>query len=195
MKPYAGDAGLTLIELVLGALTLTIAIVAILGAYVGQLTLNEHARNLSLSIQDANRVIEQLRQQNAGGTCTLSAAPPAGANSWNDWLDGGGAPKSLPQVAAEHIAVTCQDDDGGSLITDYCGTTAPDPQVGAGEWRTQAATTTFDPIRLTVAVCWRHRERTIGECTWNDPNLTPSDTDGSGVIDSPAMLTTLVTCR
>ena len=56
--------GMTLIELVLGALTLVVAIAAILGAYLGQLTLNEHARNISLAVHDANRVIEQIRQEN-----------------------------------------------------------------------------------------------------------------------------------
>ena len=75
-------------------------------------------------------------------------------------------------------------------------------------------TTTFDPIRVTVAVGWVQQGRVAG--TTAQPNfiyqgerrqsgkmgvtvipesLTASDTDGNGVIDSQAMLTTLVTCR
>lgn len=45
--------GLTLVEVVLAALILAIVVSAILGAYMGQVTLNEHARNLSFAINDA----------------------------------------------------------------------------------------------------------------------------------------------
>ena len=190
--------GMTLIELVLGALTLVVAIAAILGAYLGQLTLNEHARNISLAVHDANRVIEQMRQENT--PCTVITAPqskpeinPAFAppNNWNAWVTANGP--SLG-TTPELVVVTCQDPDGGTAITDYCGT-AGQAQVGADEWRTQAAATTFDPLRVTVSVCWRHRERVIGECAWNGAALSANDTDADGVIESPAMLTTLVTCR
>ena len=181
-------------------MALSVAIAAILGAYIGQLTLNEHARNLSLAIQDANRVIEQLRQQNvtslAVSTCAQAgvptALPPAPytlVTEWDAWLDstagGGGRGKSIypdptPGVNEPHelVTVTCQDRDG---------TITPCP-AGA------------NPIRITVAVCWRHRNRTIGECAWNGTSLSadenvPMPSDDSNVIQSPAMLTTLVTCR
>src|SRR3989338_7623689 len=189
--------GMTLIELVLGALTLVVAIAAILGAYLGQLTLNEHARNISLAVHDANRVIEQMRQENT--PCTVFNSPPrpeivpAGATSWNGWMDAAGVTKSLqPNPAVnELIVVTCQDADGGTAITDYCGyppATPAQARVGAGEWRTQAAVTPFDPLRVTVSVCWRHRERVIGECAWDGAALSANDADGDGVIESPAML-------
>lgn len=181
--------GFTLIEMVLGVLTLLVAATAILGAYMGQLTLNEHARNLSLAVHDANRVIEQIRR-NTDGCGTLPSV--AVANGWDTWLINNGG-KSLPN--AERVVVTCQDRDGNN----YCGT-AGTAQVAAQEWATQAGTTTFDPLRVTVAVCWRHRQRTIGECAWNGATLTPDQNvnvgnDTANVIDSPAMLTTLATCR
>ena len=180
------SAGFTLMEVLLGGMVLAVAISAILGAYIGQVTLNEHARNLSLAINDASRVVEQIRQRNspcagatpssnfpawtaANPTCT-GAAP---TTSWDDWLqrcDGG---KSVPPtpLSNERILLTCQN---------VAGTAA----CGASE----------DPLRLTVAVCWRHRGRTIGECTPAGA-LVQSDLDGDGVFESPAMLTTLVTCR
>src|SRR3990167_4535612 len=113
------SSGFTLIEVVLGAMTLAVAIAAILGAYLGQLTLNEHARNISLAVHDANRVIEQMRQENT--PCTVFTNPPrpeivpAGAASWNGWMDAAGVTKSLqPNPAVnELIVVTCQDADGG----------------------------------------------------------------------------------
>jgi hypothetical protein len=157
-------------------MALSVAIAAILGAYIGQLTLNEHARNLSLAIQDANRVIEQLRQQNspcAVGTTAPSATAPGGG-SWDAWLQGAGGGKSIQPTPAvnELLILTCQNRDGTAACV-------------AGD----------NPIRVTAAVCWRHRNRTLGECTWSGTALSASDTDADGVIESPAMLTTLVTCR
>lgn len=187
---------MTLVEVLLAIVVLVVAISAILGAYVGQQTLNEHARNLTLATQDAERVIEQLRSNNA--QCNIPTAATAGG--WNAWLDAQVPAKSVPNPdanAGERIVVTCQDQDGGVLSTDYCGRNAPTPQVATEEWTFQAASTAFNPVRVTVAVCWRHRGRTIGECAWDGASLTPSDsgTGVVGVIESPAMLTTLVTCR
>ena len=193
-------AGFTLAEVLLGGVALAVAIAAILGAYLGQVTLSEHARNLQLAVQDANRVMEQLRQKNIGCGSTPSVVPTDGAANWNAWLDAAGGGKSIQPnpTANERIVVTCQKRDGGSAATDYCGSAN---QVG-NEWVSQAgATTNFNPIRVTVAVCWRHRNRTLGECTWDGAALNPDDagvtvaSDTAGVVDSPAMLTTLITCR
>ncbi len=192
-------AGMTLVEMLLAIVVFLVAISAILGGYLGQQTLNEHARNLTLATQDAERVIEQLRTMNASCSTTPSATMTGG---WNAWLNTQVPPKSIPNPngnAGELIVVTCQDQDGGTLSTDYCGRNGPTPppQVATEEWTSQAASTAFNPVRVTVAVCWRHRGRTIGECAWNGAGLTPSDsgTGVVGVIESPAMLTTLVTCR
>ena len=65
-------------ELLICVAMLAIAIAALLGAFLGQLMLNEHARNLTWAIHDANRVMEQLRQVNTTAACTTpSAVPPA----------------------------------------------------------------------------------------------------------------------
>ena len=217
--PCVAVEGFTLAEVVLGGMVLAIAVAAILGAYVGQVTLNEHARNLSLAIQDANRVIEQVRQLNTN--CAAPHSPPnlptviptdatgtpQPTSSWNAWMNPGGAgsPKSIgPDPATnnntnELIVVTCSHRDGPAAGLCQPGNGG---QVGSGEW-TSGGTTTRDPIRLTVTVCWRHRQRIIGECTAASPTapLQAADNQGSGphnqsgVVESPAMLTTLVTCR
>lgn len=186
MKRVPANQGFTLAEILLGGMVLTIAIAAILGAYVGQVTLNEHSRNLSLAIQDANRIIERIRQQNAD--CGAAATPqiiPPGVTRWDLWL----TPKSMPAVNNELIVVTCQN----SGATQYC----PAGQMG-GEWHAAGAAGTADPLRVTVAVCWRHRGRVIGECSGTplqaDVTVTVPNDDAS-IIESPAMLTTLVTCR
>lgn len=186
--------GFTLAEVVLGAVVLGIAAAAILGAYVGQITLNEHASNLSLSMQDANRVIERIRQENVSCGQSPTAVSPVGT-TWHEWLvagaPAGGDGLSLVN-ADERIVVTCQNRAG----TAYC----PASQMSA-EWHPVGAAGTENPLRITVAVCWRHRGRVIGECSWNgavltgDDSLDASGTDTPDVVDSPAMLTTLVACR
>ena len=192
MKLLSRD-GFTLAEVLLGGVALAVAIAAILGAYLGQITLSEHARNLQLAVQDANRVMEQLRQQNIGCGGTPSSVPPGGAGSWNAWLDGAGGGKSIQPTPTvnERIVVTCQDRNG----TQYC----PASQMGT-EWHAAGAAGTANPLRVTIAVCWRHRNRTLGECSWNGASLSADQSvvvasDTPNVIDSPAMLTTLITCR
>lgn len=160
--------GVTLAEFLMGAVILAIAIGALLGAFVGQLTVSEHARNLTWATNDAARVMEQLREQNSGSGCsTPSVAAPTGFASWDAWLldtttsGGGGESIGGPN---ELVVVT---------------------PVGT------------DPLQVTVAVCWRHRKRTIGECTWNGTVLSPNPGAGGNpaVTESPAMLSTLMTCR
>lgn len=210
--------GFTLIEFVLATLTLVVAATAILGAYVGQVTLNEHARNLSLAIQDASRVIEQIRVRNTtpcqgqGGTeptvfpPPVLPPPPPNYATWNAWLAapaaaGGGGGLSLG-TQPERLVVTCQDNASGAL----CGSGGAVPQVSPNELSGGFAPnhpggdTSHDPIRVTVAVCWRHRNRTIGQCRWSGGTLVPDSSvpfpnDTTNVIESPAMLTTIVTCR
>ncbi len=191
------SAGFTLVEVVLGGATLLVAAGAILGAYIGQMTLNEHARNLALAIQDANRVIEHARAANTGATCiTPNLIPPVGATI-DAWLENttsplGGGGKSIPpdpgRNAEERVVVTCQDQKTGA----YCNKTSQ-----GGDWPVSPnSNPSYDPIRVTVGVCWRHRNRTIGECIWNAGNFSLGpDTNNNGVIDGPAVLTTLITCR
>lgn len=195
-------AGFTLVEVLLAVLTLSIAFAALLGAFLSQITLNEHARNLSLAVHDANRVIERIRQDNLN--CTSPTINPTGVpTSWDAWLQT--EVKSVPTVSSsteERIVVTCLQQSPSTPPlnpADYCGTGGT-AQVGTGEWRVNAGTTSFDPLQVTVSVCWRHRSRTIGECTWTGGTLVAADggngpNDVQGVVESPASLTTLVTCR
>lgn len=180
--------GFTLAEVVLGVVVLAIAAAAILGAYIGQVTLNEHARNLSLAMQDANRVIERIRQENVGCGQEPTVNPPNARPSWDAWLRNEGGGLTLVN-ADEQIVVTCQHRAGAP----YCA----DAQMGT-EWHPAGPAGTENPLRVTVAVCWRHRGRIIGECSGagalaGDAALAAGAT--AGVVDSPAMLTTLVSCR
>ncbi len=196
------SCGFTMVEILIVIFILIISVTAILSAEMAQLTLSEHARNLSLAINDVNRVIEGLRQQNSPCTGLAPSAVPPGVNrtSWDAWLAdlAGGGGKSLPPNSNEIVMVTCQSTTGTPPA--YC----PQAQVGnAGvstEWHyavSPSSGPSENPMRITVAVCWSHRGRIIGECLWsagNVPPLLPNDT-GDRVITSPALATTLVTCR
>jgi hypothetical protein len=162
---------LSLAELLVGVGILLGAILTLLASLAGQLTVNEHARNLSWATHDATRVLERLRRQNSEGVCAVvNVAPPTGFPSWDAWLAdasaNGGGGKSMPPnpLMNELVVVT---------------------PVGV------------DPVAVTVAACWRHRGRVVGECIWDGATLTPNPGAGGDplVTESPASLSTLITCR
>lgn len=264
--------GFTLVELMMGASILAVVLVALGGALTGQSFLNANARNLNLAMNDATRIMEEIRRQNTVGSggCASGipvATPPGYSstallstnNSWDAWLQsavaGGGGGKSVQTANAntqEVVAVTCQDGtvdscaagqpipcsdvppaicpnmgatpvtcqaDGRRFapVAPYCGRaksgTKP-PQAARDEWTSQAANTTFNPIRVTVAVGWNQQRRVMGGTaagaefvsgtrqvtsgkmtTTVSDTLRPTDANGNGTIESQAMLTTLVTCR
>lgn len=203
------QSGFTLVEILLGASILSVAIVALMGAFFGQSYLNTHARFLASSMNDATRVMELVREQNMGTGCTLPSARPPTGESWNAWFNANDA-KSIDQPNAEAnelIVVTCQNEAG----TVYCGPN----QTGRNEWTpwynaaahggVAVANSSEAMIRVTVAVGWRAQQRSVGQGTTGSEftyvtqglgvfRIGP-DADGDGVIESQAMLTTLVTCR
>jgi prepilin-type N-terminal cleavage/methylation domain-containing protein len=227
--------GFTLVEIMLGAAIISIALVALLGAFFGQAYLNEHARHLTAAMNDATRIMELIRQQNEGTSCTTPSARPPSGESWDTWLNGQSPGKSVDipdRNTYEVVVVTCQN-EGGSA---YCGQN----QTGTAEWepwytgvgtttggKQAGVDTTFDPVRVTVAVGWRQRQRVLGAAsagreftytpgrsvqtcepgegkfgppvctttTINEKLEVGPDADGDGVIESQALLSTLVTCR
>jgi hypothetical protein len=161
------NAGLTLVEVLVGALVIAISVASLLGVFIWQGVLNEHARNLVWTMNDASRVMEELRHLNTtsapGGCTTPTAGPPLTGNlpspafaSWQAWLADTGA------------------FGGGGLTLVYPGANETVQHLSAGG---------PDPLQVTIAVCWTHRGRVIGDC------------NTAGGISSPAMLTTFVTCR
>lgn len=209
----ARAAGFTLVEMMMGTAVMVIVLVALMGAFMGQSFLSSSARNLTAAMNDATRVMEEIRRLNTRPNCDglPTAKPEAPYATWNDWLNAGGQGKSIMQSSDdtyEVIAVTCQRETGGPA--GYCGPT----QVGA-EWARHRADTDYDPIRVTVAVGWRQQQRVAGGMVGGaefeytperttgrgkgrvttPPSFGPVDTDRDGVIESQAMLTTLVTCR
>lgn len=178
---------------------LFVSVTAVLSTQQGLSQMGTHARNLSLANIDVQRVIEQIRIQNAACT-TVPAAIPLAGNSWNAWLEdaSGGGGKSLPAALNGTMVVSCRSLDN----TAFCSRN----QIGSGEWQYFQSPVSSDqsPMRITVSACWNDRGRIIGECkpdTANPPALIPDDSlpyaasDVAYVIDSVASVTTLITCH
>ena len=165
----SSERGFTLIETLLSVSIVIFAIVTLLGAYVSQVSLNEHSRNISVGLNDVTRVMERLRQLNTGAGCAApSVAAPTGFASWDAWLadtstTGGGGKSIQSNLSAQEL-----------IVLSSSGT---------------------DPIQVTVTSCWRHRDRVIGECSWSGTALSASDANGDGIITSPVSLSTVITCR
>ena len=168
-------AGLSLIELVFAVAILVVTVSAFLQTYFSQEFLNGHLRNTSWAMLDAQRVVDQLRQENSGTGCTTPGVlPPAGFASWNAWL----ADVTMAGAGGMNVMSTTQ-------VDGFLPPPSVVPPAGPGD----------DPLAVVVAVCWRYRGRVVGECRWNGAQLVSQDQDADGVIESPAMISTTLTCR
>lgn len=70
-------SGFTLLELMIGVTVLIIALVGLIAAYTGCFSLNESARNLTIAINDAQCVMEEIRAMNIPTNIT--------AEGWTNW--------------------------------------------------------------------------------------------------------------
>jgi len=153
------ERGLTFIEILITTIVIGLSVVALSSMIAGQLSFNEHARNVVLAMNDVNRVMEAMRAQNrsSAGCVQPTTAPPSGAN-WETWLGnplpGGGGGRSLTFSGANEAV---------GVLSGAAGS---------------------DPLSVSIAVCWTHRARRIGDCD-------PSD----GAVSSPAMTNSFLTCR
>lgn len=68
MKKLHGQAGFTLIELMIALVVLTVVIVGYIGTNILAQRNTEEMHERTLAIQDANRVIEQMRNISRTGT-------------------------------------------------------------------------------------------------------------------------------
>ena len=157
--------GLTYFEVIFSVGFVLAGLVSLLGVFLSYERLNEHARNLSWAMNDAARVMEELRQRNSGANCVApDLGAPAGSASWDQWLQNAGGGKTL-----------------------QLGTNAP-------ELIWVSPDTADNHETVTVSVCWRHRNRVLGECAWDGAQLVASP-GGDGMVSSPVMLSTRMTCR
>ena len=63
-------SGFTLLELMIGSAVLVLALVGLIGAYIGCFSLNESARNLTVAMNDAQCTMEEIRDRNVTSNIT-----------------------------------------------------------------------------------------------------------------------------
>lgn len=121
-------------ELMIGAGILVTAISALLATYITTAALIESSRNTTTALNDATRVMEQIRNNAATSFNSVTQT------DWTTWADNNGA----DTLTDESISV-CYYTLAGTLI--FCGT----------------GTTANNPIEVRITVSWTERNRSRSE--------------------------------
>ena len=193
-----GTGGFSLVEVLLSVAIFVIVVVALLAAFLGYSYLNANAKAMQLAMNDATRIMEQIRTQNTSCVAPYPSIKPPGFESWEAWLNAQSSGKSLG-YPYEFVTVTCQD----QTSTVYCGPN----QMGQNEWHRPGPDVILDPLRVTVSI--GYVVRVFGGGTASGPEFTYTsalimgglyiyygpDQNNNRIIESNAMLTTSVTCR
>jgi len=79
-------SGFTMLELVIASAVLLIAVLGLLSVYQSPFVLNELTRDTTTAVQDASKVIEQMR---------VTAFASVQTTNWDTWAQNNGA-KNLP---------------------------------------------------------------------------------------------------
>ncbi len=158
MFTSCGKRGFTLLELMLSAAILIVAIGGLLSAYVLCFHLTETAKNTTLATNAIQFKLEEIR-----------------------------------------------DTDFDDIITDYDNTTFAVSGFSSGQaiGSITVESITTDILRVTVSVCWRQSgNRVMGEDNGRGGGIALSghlegteDVNANGIIDSPAMISTLMINR
>lgn len=94
--------GFTLLELMISAAILVVTLVALLATYISLAALIESSRNTTTAINDANRVIEQMRNSAATSFLTMTSS------NWTSWAAANGAGTlTSEQVAFSFNCTSC----------------------------------------------------------------------------------------
>jgi type II secretory pathway pseudopilin PulG len=158
MFTSCGKRGFTLLELMLSAAILIVAIGGLLSAYILCFHLTETAKNTTLATNAIQLKLEEIR-----------------------------------------------DTDFDEIITDYDHTTFTVNGFSAGQaiGSITVESITTDLLMVTVSVCWRQSgNRIMGEDNGGGGGVALSgylegteDTNANGIVDSPAMISTLMINR
>lgn len=167
-------SGFTLLELMIGATVLIVALVGLIAAYIGCFTLNEGARNLTIAINGAQEKLEEIRNHNFD--TMVGDYSPGGSDGNTFTIDPTNWLTAENQTAVIYIL---------NPQTDVILNTSPTANPG------------LDLYKITITICWRQKGgRIFGE----DGNLdgvfdAGEDINGNDRLDSPAQLVTLMAKR
>jgi prepilin-type N-terminal cleavage/methylation domain-containing protein len=165
------NKGFTLVELMLAGAILTVALVGLLGSYLLSFNLNETAKNLTSYTYAVEQQIEEIRGHNFGMIF----------NDYNNTVFRANDAALLAGNPVQ-ISFTPNLETAGSIRVDNS-----DPNL----------------LRITVSMCWRQQGgRIIGEDNGSGGGIAlngtldgAEDANGNNIIDSPAMIVTLMTNR
>lgn len=168
-KPPKG--GFTLVELMLAGAIMVVALVGLLGSYLLSFNLNETAKNMT----SATYAIEQQMEEIRGYNFNLIF------NDYNNTVFRANDATLLAGNPVQ-ISFTQNLDTAGSVRVDNS-----DPNL----------------LRITVSMCWRQQGgRIIGEDNGRGGGIAlngmldgTEDLNGNNIIDSPAMIVTLMANR
>ncbi len=163
--------GFTLVELMLAGVILTVALVGLLGSYLLSFNLNETAKNMTSATYAIEQQIEEIRDSNFNLI-------------FNDYNNTVFRVNDAALLAGNpvQISFTPNFETAGSVRVDNS-----DPNL----------------LKITVSMCWRQQnDRIIGEDNGRGGGIAlngmldgAEDADGDNIIDSPAMIMTLMANR
>ena len=161
-KNAEAKAGFTLVEVMIATLILTIALGGLLHAFSACLILNENSRNLSLALNGAQDVIEQIRNSNFANIMNFNNPPNNPFQLGSNWFLSNN----------DHIGIIEVINDGSDIPAGITNANLLQVRVVIC-WRQQGG-------------------RIIGEAIDVAGALVSNDLDGDGKIESPAELITLI---
>lgn len=129
-----GRRGFTLLELMVTAGILVVSLLALLATYISLAALIESSRNTTVAINDANRVIEQMR--NSAATSFTSMV----STNWTGWASSNGA-----NTLTDEQVGFCYYNLNGTLI--FCSN----------------GSTSANPVQVNINVSWTERSRARSE--------------------------------
>lgn len=97
--------GFTLVEVLMAMLVFVVAVVALLGLYVGVSNLRESSRNMAQAMADARTVLEEIREASGASLATVTGT------DWTTWAED----NNLTSLPNEVITVTFEDENADPL--------------------------------------------------------------------------------
>lgn len=167
-------SGFTLLELMIGAAVLIVALVGLIAAYTGCFTVNETSRSLTFAINGAQEKLEEMRNHNFD--TIVGAYSPGGSEGNTFTINPANWLATENQNAVIYIL---------------------NPQTNAILNTSPAANPGLDLYKIIITVCWRQKGgRIFGEDSDLDGVIdSGEDTNENNILDSPVQLVTLLAKR
>lgn len=175
--------GFTLLEVMIAAAVLVVALLGLLGVFTGCFGLNETARNLTIAINGAQEKLEEIRNYSSDSFDTMVGDYSSGGTEGNTFTI---SPANWLAAGEQSAVIYFRNPATGAILN-----TGPTASPGLNLYE----------VRITV--CWRQKGgRIIGEDGGTGGGIAldgvlngNEDADGNNMLDSPAQIVTLMAER